>query len=377
MGGGGQSCVIQTNWFQARRDIVLTTTMVVVIMGLVVPMEQVWGDQESNGTLTIDEEEAVNPEPKLNKIPCDEEVDCDSADGAYCDLGTHLCTCKPDFEVTDTKNCYKESNYDEFCRMDVQCQRTDLHMRCNLDLNLCQCQPRFMPKLMATGGGKKKKSKCVEDKSKLDMTPGSFYDPALFGIMGGLALMFVVMCVVLQLFAKAQFQENRTIFNTPNPRLMNVSLMKDSKLFGTPKSSGSSNSLSAAQKRKLRKESLAAAAAAAAALQIGQTPLEGGDGGAGEGQAGPSPTVPDLEPDGEENVSLLSENMPNSSHTEPKDRKSSGNTASHDEAREHRKRGSAIYSGGAGASAAQGAGTSSSHLGNVAEEEKIQIESET
>ncbi len=28
---------------------------------------------------------------------------------------------------------------------------------------------------------------------------------------------------------RAQFRENRTIFNTPNPRLMNVSLMKDSK----------------------------------------------------------------------------------------------------------------------------------------------------
>ncbi|XP_071745354.1 uncharacterized protein jus isoform X2 [Lepeophtheirus salmonis] len=52
-------------------------------------------------------------------------------------------------------------------------------------------------------------------------------DPALFGIMGGLVLMFIIICVVLQLFARAQFRDNRTIFNTPNPRLMNVSLMKD------------------------------------------------------------------------------------------------------------------------------------------------------
>jgi len=37
------------------------------------------------------------------------------------------------------------------------------------------------------------------------------------------------MCVVLQLFAKAQFAENRSIFNTANPRLMNVSLLKDNK----------------------------------------------------------------------------------------------------------------------------------------------------
>lgn len=55
---------------------------------------------------------------------------------------------------------------------------------------------------------------------------------------------------------------------------MNVSLMKDSKLFGATPRKTSGGSLTAAQKRKLRKESVAAAAAAAAAYQIGQTTLE-------------------------------------------------------------------------------------------------------
>ena len=35
-----------------------------------------------------------------------------------------------------------------------------------------------------------------------DSSPSSYYDPALFGILGALILMFIVMCVVLQLFAK-------------------------------------------------------------------------------------------------------------------------------------------------------------------------------
>ena len=82
------------------------------------------------------------------------------------------------------------------------------------------------------------------------MGVGSYVDPTLFAIMGALILMFIVLCVVLQLFAKydtkpnlkanskkrcrfffprARFQENRSIFNTANPRLMNVSLMKDTK----------------------------------------------------------------------------------------------------------------------------------------------------
>lgn len=73
-----------------------------------------------------------------------------------------------------------------------------------------------------------KKTRCIEAiASTLDMSVGSYVDPTLFGIMGGLALMFIVMIVVLRLFAKAQFQDNRTIFNTPNARLMNASVMKE------------------------------------------------------------------------------------------------------------------------------------------------------
>jgi len=75
---------------------------------------------------------------------------------------------------------------------------------------------------------------------------------------------------------RAQFRDNRTIFNTPNPRLMNVSLMKDSKLFGKGR-----NKPEKVHKR--RKESVAAAAAAAAALHIGRhsVPIAGAGGNSG------------------------------------------------------------------------------------------------
>ncbi|KAF9797023.1 hypothetical protein SFRURICE_006898 [Spodoptera frugiperda] len=56
-------------------------------------------------------------------------------------------------------------------------------------------------------------------------------DPAMIGVLVGMALMFVIICVVLRLFSRARWRENRTIFNTPNPRLMNVSLLRDSKLL--------------------------------------------------------------------------------------------------------------------------------------------------
>ena len=43
----------------------------------------------------------------------------------------------------------------------------------------------------------------TEDLSTSDSSDDAYYDPALFGIMGALALMFIIMCVVLQLFARS------------------------------------------------------------------------------------------------------------------------------------------------------------------------------
>ena len=47
--------------------------------------------------------------------------------------------------------------------------------------------------------------KFSEDLSVSDSSEDAYYDPALFGIMGALALMFIIMCVVLQLFARLEF----------------------------------------------------------------------------------------------------------------------------------------------------------------------------
>ena len=118
-----------------------------------------------------------------------------------------------------------ESRYDEFCNLDEQCQRIDRNTKCHHDLNVCRCKPRYQVQNFNKG------SWCMgefedfiyttaetmaitytrilnpfysvpEHTSNNNGGAGSYYDPALFGIMGGLALMFIVMCVVLQLFAK-------------------------------------------------------------------------------------------------------------------------------------------------------------------------------
>jgi len=80
--------------------------------------------------------------------------------------------------------------------------------------------------LTLTDGQKKPVSCQVNGEG--DSASSSFIDLTMVGILVVLGLMFIVICVVLQMFAKAQFSENRSIFNTPNPRLMNVSIVKGS-----------------------------------------------------------------------------------------------------------------------------------------------------
>jgi len=164
--------------------------------------------------------------PKLKDFACHRPDDCSDVDGTYCDADVGFCLCKPDYPVTDTNHCYKESKYDEFCRLDIQCQRRDKNTKCNRDFNMCECQPQYVAQSFNNG-----QFWCVRPSTTQNSESGigSFVDPTLFIILGAMALMFIVMCVVLQLFAKAQFAENRSIFNTANPRLMNVSLLKDNK----------------------------------------------------------------------------------------------------------------------------------------------------
>uniref|UniRef100_T1H7P1 Uncharacterized protein n=1 Tax=Rhodnius prolixus TaxID=13249 RepID=T1H7P1_RHOPR len=100
--------------------------------------------------------------------------------------------------------------------------------------------------------------------------PVQYVDPAMIGVLVGMALMFIIICVVLRLFSKyvanivltgkngiigsdflfteknqfrliARWRDNRTIFNTPNPRLMNVSLLRESKPPGERRGSKGSN----------------------------------------------------------------------------------------------------------------------------------------
>ncbi|CAL8109542.1 unnamed protein product [Orchesella dallaii] len=115
------------------------------------------------------------------------------------------------------------------CNETLQCFGE--HVECRL--GICKCQLGYLPRV---DNG----DLCGEASAHHVEVPTT--DPTMIGVVVGLALMSVTLCVVLRLFAKARFRENRTIFNTPNPRLMNVSLLKGSKTLLRGNSAGGQRS---------------------------------------------------------------------------------------------------------------------------------------
>ena len=74
------------------------------------------------------------------------------------------------------------------------------------------------------------------------------------------AYRFLVFPPIFFSFYRAQFQENRSIFNTPNPRLMNVSLLKDSKSYHKYSTSSTSKAgSSGSRNRSMRLSSVSSA----------------------------------------------------------------------------------------------------------------------
>ncbi|XP_065333684.1 uncharacterized protein jus isoform X1 [Cloeon dipterum] len=153
---------------------------------------------------------------------CESSSEC-GVRGGFCDPVKKTCQCKPELQVTNhIDRCGKEAIVNESCYFNEQCENVLYNTECRD--NRCVC--RFEMTAVFNSDGS---IKCVSKPEAPRDEP--HVDPAMIGVLVGLGLMFVIMCVVLRLFSKARWRgENRTIFNTPNPRLMNVSLL-DSKLL--------------------------------------------------------------------------------------------------------------------------------------------------
>ncbi|XP_043271707.1 uncharacterized protein [Venturia canescens] len=161
---------------------------------------------------------------------CREDRECGFA-GSYCEPNRKKCYCREEFQATNhIDKCGHPVNVNESCVFNEQCEVKVQQTECRD--GRCICIFEKIP-VMQPGGV----LECVAEVKEPENL--QYVDPAMIGVLVGMALMFVIICVVLRLFSKARWRENRTIFNTPNARLMNVSLLRDNKLLHAQERRGS------------------------------------------------------------------------------------------------------------------------------------------
>lgn len=187
--------------------------------------------QEHNG----DESKEVTTTPTTTTIDpskrgplkfgdkCNHTEDCSFA-GSVCDPQTRTCQCTPDLPATNhIDKCGKKAQVNESCFFSEQCEMMTAQTECRDYRCICMFEMNPIVKPDGTYECRATMQKPIE--------PEKYIDPAMIGVLVAMAVMFIIICVVLRLFSKARWRDNRTIFNTPNPRLMNVSLLRDNKLL--------------------------------------------------------------------------------------------------------------------------------------------------
>lgn len=151
---------------------------------------------------------------------CDTNSDC-RFEGSICDGKAKTCRCSPDLPATNhIDKCGKPAAVNESCFFNDQCEQHILATECRD--SRCVCRFERTPVLNQDGS-----LECVVIQQPEPELPG--IDPTMIGVLVGMGLMFITLCVVMRLFSQARWRDNRTIFNTPNPRLMNASLLKQDK----------------------------------------------------------------------------------------------------------------------------------------------------
>ncbi|XP_061506282.1 uncharacterized protein LOC1275930 isoform X2 [Anopheles gambiae] len=189
------------------------------------PPEETWttSSNENVGTGEAAPFDASTRGSKKFGDKCESTTECGFA-GSFCDPKKHTCQCTVDLPATNhIDKCGKKRQVNESCFFSEQCEAVTEQTECRDGRCIClfEMNPFFKP------------DGSVECRAPINkpIEPEKYIDPAMIGVLVAMAVMFIIICVVLRLFSKARWRENRTIFNTPNPRLMNVSLLRDNKLL--------------------------------------------------------------------------------------------------------------------------------------------------
>ncbi|XP_073819111.1 EB domain-containing julius seizure protein isoform X2 [Musca autumnalis] len=227
----------------SKRSVLTYLLLYGAVAAIMLP-QQVMADEGDNffspngiviGETTTEFDYASRGQKKFGD-KCDNTLEC-GFPGSICDTKKKSCQCTEDLPVTNHfDKCGKEAAVNESCFFNEQCEVKYFQTECRD--GRCVCRFDMTPIWLKDGS--------VECKGRQDKKgPETYIDPAMIGVLVGMALMFIIICVVLRLFSQARWRENRTIFNTPNPRLMNVSLLRESKLLHGQERRGSRMSVRA------------------------------------------------------------------------------------------------------------------------------------
>ncbi|XP_076655647.1 EB domain-containing julius seizure protein isoform X4 [Halictus rubicundus] len=215
-----------------RTNPVARLVCVFIVSWLIVNDHLALGQTDTPETTTF--EDLSGRGPKKFGDQCVEDRDCGFA-GSYCEPKKNKCTCKEEFEATNhIDKCGHPVNVNESCFFNEQCEAKVSQTECRD--GRCICIFEKIPMTQPDGV-----TVCVAEQRE---EPNLQYvDATMIGVLVGMALMFIIICVVLRLFSKARWRDNRTIFNTPNARLMNVSLLRENKLLHPQERRGSRSSV--------------------------------------------------------------------------------------------------------------------------------------
>ncbi|KAF0312992.1 hypothetical protein FJT64_016389 [Amphibalanus amphitrite] len=156
---------------------------------------------------------------------CAVDLDCDPIAEAVC-LNT-TCQCPTSHPIANGNECLPVSGLDGYCTVNAQCKPHINKAQCSSN-NKCVCIAKH--KMHKYNDGTRLCIPTAEHIAEAKKTP---VDPVMIAILVSLVLMFLIICIVLQLFSKARFRQNRTILNSANPRLMNSSFLKGSTKLGS------------------------------------------------------------------------------------------------------------------------------------------------
>ncbi|XP_052562430.1 uncharacterized protein LOC120424276 isoform X2 [Culex pipiens pallens] len=204
-----------------------------LLLVLVAGGDVVWADEQHGETT-----EPTTPEPfgyfdydfnpsKRGPLKfgdrCESTTECGFA-GSVCDATLRTCQCTSDLPATNhIDKCGKMAQVNGSCFFTEQCEQMTEQTECRDGRCICRFEmnPIFKPDGTVECRGTVNRPIVTE----------RYVDPTMIAVLVAMAVMFIIICVVLRLFSKARWRDNRTIFNTPNPRLMNVSLLRDNKLL--------------------------------------------------------------------------------------------------------------------------------------------------